>query len=139
MTNITGEKLTEDQVVQAVRNASAALGLQLAFFVLLADEVGARYELLFEAAGNGGTDAKLLAETLDRELRRKNIEYDEKRASARLGILQACLVEAGYGEACKRAALARGQRESQYKPRVLEYLAAWPQYSRKHDAEAGTP
>jgi hypothetical protein len=139
MTSITGEKLTEDQVLQALREATADLGLQLAFFVLLADEAAARYRLLFEAAGDGKIDAELLAADLDRHLRRNNIEYDEKRASARLEPLQARPVEAGYGEACKDTALARGERESQYKPRVLEYLAAWPQYSGRHDEKAETP
>ena len=84
-------------------------------------------------------DAGLLADVLDQHLRRKNIEYDEKRASARLGSLQTQPVEAGYGETCKRAALSRGERESQYKPRVLEYLAAWPRYSGQLDEEAVTP
>jgi hypothetical protein len=139
MTSITGEKLTEDQVLQALRDASAGLGVQLAFFVLLADEAAARYRLLFEPADGAEIDSKLLAETLDRQLRRGNIEYDEKRASARLGVVQGSLVKAGYGEACKGAALARGERESQYKPRVLEYLAAWPQYSGQLDEEAVTP
>ena len=48
VTNITGEKISEQQVLTAVGHAFASLSLPTPFFVLLADEGRARYELIFE-------------------------------------------------------------------------------------------
>ena len=121
VTSLTGEKLTEGQVLEAMRRSTLELGLELTFFVLLADVEEARYRLLVEPASSGPLDLSELASRLDARLVEQNLEYRDKRASGRLGGVEALRLRAGAGEAHKSACLARGQRESQFKFLVLQY------------------
>ena len=50
VTNITGEKLSEDQLIAAVGEVLAANGLSATSFLALADEAAARYALYLECA-----------------------------------------------------------------------------------------
>lgn len=127
VTNITGEKLTEPDVIAAVTQALSDIGRRSPFFVALADPHIRRYDLLLET--NTALDAdqsSRLARAIDAGLRRRNLEYDAKRASGRLQPLQVVPLRPGAGEHCKRAALQRGQREAQYKPVCLADRADWP-------------
>ena len=49
------------------------------------------------------------------------MEYDSKRASGRLEELEVVQLKPGAGEAYKLHYLAAGQRESQFKPVILQY------------------
>lgn len=124
VTNITGEKLTESQAIDAVKVVSERSSIDVRFFLLLADEVASRYELLLEgdpcSAGGEGE----LARHLDEALRDLNVEYEAKRASGRLKAPQAHALRRGVGEAFKRFSVAMGQRESQFKPPVLQHRHA---------------
>ena len=127
VTNITGEKLTEADVIAAVTQALSDIGQRSPFFVALADALVRRYDLLLETDGSLGADRiQRLAKAVDDGLRRRNLEYDAKRASGRLEPLQVVPMRPGAGEHCKRAALRRGQREAQYKPVCLADRADWP-------------
>lgn len=117
VTSITGEKLYESQVIDAMHEL-APIHLA-AFYLLLADEAASRYRLFFEPAHAG--DAGALAAALDRELAGRNIEYRDKRASGRLHPPEAVLLRAGAGNAYKQHALAGGQREGQFKYLALQY------------------
>ena len=90
--NLTGEKLSEPQVLQAV----AATGAGLAGYVLAPvwDEVAPHYGLFVEPADAAGLDA--LAAALDRELGGRNVEYASKRQSGRLGPVRGRVVPAGF-------------------------------------------
>ena len=57
-----------------------------------------------------------------------NLEYQSKRGSGRLGAVRATRLKPGAGDAFKRAAVAAGQREGQFKPAVLHYRRElkWP-------------
>jgi hypothetical protein len=123
VTSVTGEKLSEHQAIAAVRDALRARGVAAAFFLLLADERERRYELLLELTDPAPLDA--LAADVDARLASSNEEFSAKRASGRLGPVTARLLRDGAGEAIKRAALAAGARESQYKPLVLDYARNW--------------
>ncbi len=127
VTNITGEKLTEPDVIAAVAQALADIGRRSPFFVALADARIRRYDLLLEADATLGADqTQRLAKAIDSGLRRRNLEYDAKRASGRLEPLRVVPLGSGAGEHCKRAALQLGQREAQYKPVCLADRADWP-------------
>ena len=85
--SITGEKLTEEQVVEAMNAATPALGLAVEGFTLHPAPDGfPHYVLLLEPSGSPppGTLHALL-HAFERELAERNIEYSAKRKSERLG------------------------------------------------------
>jgi sterol desaturase/sphingolipid hydroxylase (fatty acid hydroxylase superfamily) len=116
VTSITGEKLYEGQVIDAMRELDAAH--HAVFYLLLADEAASRYRLYLESARPFD---EALANVLDKALSQRNIEYRDKRASSRLHPLEIVSLRPGVGEAYKQHALARGQREGQFKFLVLQY------------------
>jgi sterol desaturase/sphingolipid hydroxylase (fatty acid hydroxylase superfamily) len=119
VTNITGEKLYESHLLAAMERAEGALGLKLRFWTALAHEEESRYEL--HAESEGRFDADALARFVDAALREHNLEYAAKRAGGRLAPLRVRPLRAGAFEAYKAHHLARGQREGQFKPVVLQY------------------
>jgi sterol desaturase/sphingolipid hydroxylase (fatty acid hydroxylase superfamily) len=122
VTSITGEKLYEGQVLDAVATAQAELAMTSRFFVLLADVETAGYRLLIEAESDFAPKIELLGERIDERLSAANLEYGAKRASGRLGPLQARRMRAGFGEAVRAACIAAGQREGQLKCAALQYV-----------------
>ena len=129
-TSITGEKLTEDQVLQALARAEHAFGFSTRFVMTLADELNPGYRMYLETAGAKAAIPDALGEWLDACLSELNIEYRSKRDSQRLRPLRVLPLVPGTGEAYKTYRLARGQREGQYKYLVL-------QYQRDFDFELG--
>jgi hypothetical protein len=121
VTNITGEKLYESQVVQAVAALEQELGLGLDFFMVLADAEGAVYRLVVEGPSVAEGTSQRLIEVVERKLSELNVEYAQKRASGRLHCLQLLAVAPGTGEAYKRSRMAKGQREGQFKIIALQY------------------
>jgi len=116
--SITGEKVTEHQVVEAMRRAAAALGTAVDRFVIqgrFADTP--YYELRVEADGVGRPAA--LAAGVDERLRELNIEYDAKRGSGRLGPIRPQVLEPGSFERAEREHLRRRGRQEQYKHQYL--------------------
>lgn len=124
VTNITGEKLSEQQVMEAVAECESNFELPARFFLMLADEDQSHYRLLFEAGipipAQTGL-ASRLATRLDKSLSTRNIEYGCKRASGRLGSVEVCFLSPGTWKAYRRALVDAGQRESQLKYLCLQY------------------
>jgi hypothetical protein len=82
--NVTGEKLSEHQVVRAVEKTFAELGLPVDFFTLApVIEDQPRYVLLVEPKYGNGRKAELAAR-VQANLERLNEEYAAKCASGRL-------------------------------------------------------
>lgn len=121
VTNITGEKLYEAQVLQAVREAMAALGRSARFVMMLADEEDARYRLYVEPDPGGVLDAAALARFTDDRLAQINVEYQAKRESERLAPIEAVALAPETGEAYKQHCVKQGQREGQFKMVSLAY------------------
>jgi GH3 auxin-responsive promoter len=121
VTNLTGEKLYEAQVIQAVQAAARQRGFVPGFFILVADEETSSYNLLLEADRAMTSSIQEAAADIDRCLGELNVEYHSKRASGRLGPLTISLLREGAGEAYKAACVRAGQREGQFKPAVLQY------------------
>jgi hypothetical protein len=128
VTSLTGEKLYEAQVLDAVLTAARQRGLPLAFFQLIADEAASGYHLYIETDSDGEAAWRGLGDAVDRRLGELNIEYRSKRASARLAPLVVSRLRAGSADAYKAACVAKGQREGQFKPAVLldRKDLAWP-------------
>lgn len=117
VTNITGEKVYEHQVIQAVEDVAKSVGTSCEFFMMLADVDECRYRLYLEPP----PDEPCLERMVDERLAGLNVEYKAKRESGRLQLLHVCLLEPGTGEAYKRHCLQNGQREAQFKLVRLQY------------------
>ncbi len=111
-TNITGEKLYESQVCEAVETLLRRRDWSPAFFLLVADPGRQGYILYWEAPGGA---AGGLADELDTELAARNLEYKSKRSSGRLRPIALKSLRPGAGEAYKAQLVAQGQREAQFK------------------------
>ncbi len=123
VTNITGEKLSEDQVIAAVSATLEASGTPAESFMALADEQAAHYRLYLELPS--AVDLSGKATEIDQQLRNRNGEYDDKRASGRLQPVTVARLRGGAGAALKAKRVADGVRETQYKPPVLAYWSEW--------------
>ena len=117
VTNITGEKLYEHQVTEAVGQVLIARGLSSEFFVMLADVENSRYTLWLEHASSLGDLGILVEERLSS----MNIEFKAKRASGRLQPIHVLQLRPGTGDVYRQHCVSKGQREAQFKLIRLQY------------------
>jgi hypothetical protein len=110
MTSMTGEKLSENQVIDAVTGAAKALGVSVGAFRAEADAQQMRYVLKVEPETPipDATQAALLAQ-IDDTLCEINIEYKSKRASGRLQAPLLQVMKPGWHEAERKQAAADGR------------------------------
>ncbi len=118
-TSITGEKLSESQALSAVSAAATDCGIGTPFFLLLADEAAATYRLYVET--DRPAMVTKLAAAIDRGLQAANLEYAAKRDSGRLNPLVGRALQPGTGDAYRRNAILKGQRDAQFKIQHLQY------------------
>jgi hypothetical protein len=121
VTNLTGEKLYESQVLAAVRTALDELGSTARFVMMLADEAQCAYRLYVENGDGARPDSDALAAVVDRKLAETNVEYQTKRESQRLGRVGVFWLRRDAGEAYKQYCVQQGQREGQFKTVALAY------------------
>jgi hypothetical protein len=131
-TSLTGEKLTETQVIQAVERTGEQLGAGVENFCLCCDEERLTYTMYLElAAGTSPGTFDEFAPAFDAVLQEINPEYEAKRGSKRLAAPGFTQLPAGSYELVKNALIERGMaREGQYKvvylqrkPKILEVYA----------------
>lgn len=122
MTSITGEKVHESQLLDAVQQVFAPRGIHVLFTQALADEEGGQYRVYLEAGDPPSANHAQLEAQLDGALAELNLEYQDKRRSGRLRCLRLRWLRHGTHDQYKRHCLARGQREGQYKCVALRYL-----------------
>lgn len=117
--SITGEKITEHQVVEAMRQARRQTGATVERFVMQGRFARTPYyELRLEPAE--GTDPHALAAALDKALGELNMEYASKRKSGRLDPIRPILLPPGQLEKTERDnILRRHGRSEQYKHQYL--------------------
>jgi len=137
ISSITGEKITESQVVAAVREACDERGIRLTQFTVTpiwGDPPG--YTLYVSAAEKiaepvlGG-----LAELLDRCLGKLNCEYREKRDSGRLAEMKCVALSDSFWQCLKQSRLtASGGSVEQYKHPCL---MPDPAFERRFHIAAG--
>ena len=123
VTNITGEKLSEDQVIAAVSAGLQSVGYLADTFLVLADENASVYRIFIELPRC--VPVIPLLDKIEAELRQRNGEYDDKRGSGRLHPVKVGRFLEGAGQAIKAKFLTEGVRETQYKPPVLAYWNEW--------------
>ncbi len=90
ISNLTGEKLSESQVVEAVRGALESERQRVEYFTLTPTwGEPPVYQLLVEGRDLSATEAgERLAQAVDTRLQDLNCEYHEKRATGRLAAVQ---------------------------------------------------
>src|SRR5581483_3119670 len=96
--NLTGEKLSEYHVTQAMSDILRELNLSLTAYTLAPcwDDLLPYYGLFIERGDLASPqEGEKLAQTLDRRLKELNIEYAGKRDSLRLGDLRLQLLPSG--------------------------------------------
>ncbi len=118
-TSLTGEKLSEYQVVQTMRdlNKELQLDIQGDAFMMLACNKALRYYLFIESKVSID-----ITECLEKRLSDMNLEFREKRSSGRLKVTVVRRVNAGTFDAFKKHSIESGKREGQYKLLKLQYL-----------------
>ena len=120
-TNITGEKLYEAHLLNAVKTLSRQHDIQTVFYVCLANELDSKYELFLETKDVIKLSEQEISAIVDNSLAADNLEYQSKRASHRLKNIEASLLKPGTSEVYKKVLVDMGQRESQFKVMTLQY------------------
>ena len=116
--NLTGEKISESQIVESVRLGTDVLEIELDQFTAMpvwGEPPG--YRLVIEETGASSLSTwDQLADRVDRSLQELNMEYREKRSTGRLAPLQLTQIPAGSWSrfASKRRQKSGGSLE-QYK------------------------
>jgi len=119
VTNLTGEKLYEGQIIQAVQATAMRLGIEFDSFIMLADRKNMSYTLYIES--EVAPDLVRFTTLFDDALGEVNVEYTAKLKSGRLPIPAVKYVPIGTFAAFRRAAISAGQREEQFKTVKLQY------------------
>ena len=131
MVNVTGEKLHVNHALAAEASVRHVLRAELRQVRLVPDAPGLRYDLLVELEGEVPDDDDLarFLEAFDEALGHENDEYRAKRKSKRLLVPRLCVMERGWAEAQRRADIAGGKRDGQYKWPV--FRAGWDAASQE--------
>jgi hypothetical protein len=121
VTNITGEKLHVNQVIQAMAQAQNAAGMAVQHFRACADAEESLYSFFVELDGAMPAQERLmqLLQELDASLRALNVEYAQKRESRRLAAPVLCVMKPGWFQRKANAALQPGTRDVQLKAQLL--------------------
>lgn len=117
VTNITGEKIYEQQVLDVVAKAAALHDLKIAYYQLQARMELSRYDFFCEIEGDGHAEQQLIEflADLDSLMKKTNLEYKTKRDSMRLHPMQLNLLGKNSFEAFRKWRVANGVREAQIK------------------------
>jgi hypothetical protein len=121
VTNITGEKLHVNQVIQAMAQAQSAAGIAVRHFRACADTQRSLYAFAVELDGGtpGQEQLSHMLRELDARLRELNIEYGQKRESRRLAAPVLWVMKPGWFERKANAMLQSGPRDVQFKAPLL--------------------
>ena len=134
ISSLTGEKLSEFQVVSAVNAAVTGLGLPVSSYLLLPSWGDPpNYSLLIESRdlpNSNPASLERLSRSVDSELQLANQEYENKRTTLRLGPVVTRLITDGSWDEFKKRRLARsgGTAEQYKKPCLLPDLHALAEF-----------
>lgn len=126
MTNITGEKLSVNQLIEAVRRASDQTGANAPHFKAEPDGENSRYvfKVEFEKLPDEET-ARAFLSAVDESISDLNIEWKGKRGSGRLRTPVLQLMKPGWYERGKQSLVAAGKRLFQAKTILLDAKAVY--------------
>jgi hypothetical protein len=117
MTNITGEKLTESQVTGALVEVVDSQGFDVQHFTACVEWGEPPRYAFYAELGETMTPERCaqLAAAIDRSLSTRNIEYEAKRESQRLGAPAVKRVAPGTYQKLRQKRVAEGAPEAQVK------------------------
>lgn len=129
-TSIAGEKLYESQVNDSVGAALAKTGIVIEFFCAVAEIDAKRYAFLVEFSGSdpSGAQKREFFASVDRELSKRNMEYEWLRKSGLLKPPVLIVIRRGDFEKYRAMRVAQGAHDGQFK---APELTADPAF-RKH-------
>ncbi|MGE3624446.1 MAG: GH3 auxin-responsive promoter family protein, partial [Bdellovibrionales bacterium] len=119
ITSLTGEKLYENQVIEAMAYTARLHGLDATFFMMLANREHFSYVLYIEC--DNKFETKMVSDTFNACLSRLNLEYSSKVDSGRLKPAHVRKLKNKTADAYKAFCLNSGQREAQFKFVHLQY------------------
>jgi len=120
MTNITGEKVSVNQIITAFQNVAHDTGATPDHFKAEADQANSRYIFRVEFTTAVVPDIqKAFLTGLDRHLKEINIEYKSKRDSQRLKAPVLHVMKEGWYERGRKAQVEGGMRAFQAKTQLL--------------------
>ncbi len=132
--SLTGEKLSEHQVIAAVQAAQRIAGFTLKSYLLLPSWADPpHYALLVEEDDLTGPAAvERLAAAVEQELRRQNLEYANRQDTRRLGPVHILAIPLGsWAEFQKRRLAKSGGTVEQYKqPHLIPDLGQIDRFLR---------
>ncbi|MCP4138624.1 MAG: GH3 auxin-responsive promoter family protein [bacterium] len=121
ITSITGEKLSEEQVILAVGEVSKSTGVDIKNYIMFADKKAFKYEFFAEFSKEIDTGKKRdFINQVDGKLKEYNLEYASKRGSSRLD--QPILIELpedSYDKIKRRLVSLGIAKDGQYKDLYL--------------------
>ena len=121
MTNITGEKLSVNQVIAAINTAAEAEQIKVGHFRAEPDVANARYVLKIEFDSPvNETQAQSMLARVDAMLKQLNIEYAGKRGSKRLKSPVLQIMKQGWYDRGKQKLVNEGKRLFQAKTILLD-------------------
>jgi hypothetical protein len=117
ITTLTGEKISEEQVMQAIDEVKKEQGVAVEFYVMFCDEKDLCYKLFVEfGAGTDASAKEAFCSGVDNRLRVLNPEYEVKRGTKRLDAPILYEIEENSYERFKESLVDAGiAREGQYK------------------------
>ena len=127
MTSITGEKLTESQVTGALLDVVGAAGYEIDHFTACVEWGEPPRYVFYAEVGDEMTSARLaaFAGAMDRALSTRNIEYEAKRESLRLGAPVLRRLAPGSYQQLRQKRVAQGAPEAQVKIPQLSPDMEW--------------
>ncbi len=120
MTNLTGEKVSVNQIISIFQGASESTGAIADHFKAEADEKNTRYLFRVEFGEKlAESEQKQFLQELDDRLKSLNMEYKSKRDSQRLGQPVMHVMREGWYERGRRQQVSEGKRAFQAKTELL--------------------
>ncbi len=120
MTNITGEKVSVNQIISTVQKASEVTGAIADHFKAEADHEKSRYIFRVEfSSRKKDAEYQSFLQELDSHLKIINIEYKAKRDSQRLGAPVLHVMQEGWYERSRKKQVEDGMRAFQAKTQLL--------------------
>ncbi len=135
MTNMTGEKLSVNQLMEAMARADAAVEAAIHHFRAEPDYTESRYIFKVEAGQLPAENHGDLLRAIDQALGELNIEYQAKRSSGRLRAPILQVMRTGWYQRQKQQLVADGKRLFQAKTILLDAKLGYTPEPEELEAE----
>lgn len=116
VTSLTGEKVYEQQLIEAVKDTEKETGMFTEFYIAFADFETSAYHLFVEfEARHSSDELKIFCNKTDLNLREINPEYEAKRNSNRVKHIKLNVLPEDSFQKFKVLCLEKGYKDGQFK------------------------